>query len=364
MPNAVTSVYIHIPFCKSICSYCDFCKVLYKKEWAVLYLKCLKKEILDRYMGEDIKTIYIGGGTPSALSLKEIEYLLNLTNYFKKDKLEEFTFECNIEDLTEELLLLLKRYNVNRLSIGIESFDEENLLLMKRYNTFNDSLEKINLARKIGFNNINLDLIYALPKEKLKTLKNDLKLLIKLKPEHISTYSLIIEDNTYLSYKKCKQIDDVLDAKMYDYICKFLEKNNYEHYEISNFAKKGYQSVHNLVYWHNEEYYGFGCGASGYIAGVRYDNTRSLSNYLKGEYKDNDNLLSTEDIMEYEVILGLRLLKGINLESFYQKYNVKLEDKFPIKPLIKNGNLILKEGKVFINPKYIYVMNEILLKLV
>ena len=358
------SVYIHIPFCKSICSYCDFCKVLYNKEWVVNYLKCLKKEIMERYMGEDIKTIYIGGGTPSALSLKEIEYLLNLTNLLKKERLEEFTFECNIEDINEELLLLLKKYNVTRLSIGIESFDEENLLLMKRYTTYNDASKKINLARSLGFNNINLDLIYALPKEKFMFLKKDLKLLLKLNPEHISTYSLIIEDNTYLSYKKCENINDVEDSKMYEYICKTLEKKGYLHYEVSNFAKMGFASKHNLVYWHNEEYYGFGCGASGYIAGVRYDNTRSLSKYLKGEYKSSDILLSNDDIRDYEIILGLRLLKGINTKEFMRKYNVSIESVYPIKPLLKSKELILKDDYLFINPKYIYVMNEILLKLV
>ncbi len=360
----MVSVYIHIPFCKSICSYCDFCKVLYQKEWAVNYLKGLKDEISERYMGESVRTIYIGGGTPSALSLKEIEFLLILTNIFKKDNLEEFTFECNIEDITEDLLLLLKKYHVNRLSIGVESFDEENLLLMKRYATYLDTEKKINLARSLGFTNINLDLIYALPGEKLSVLKNDIKLLLKLNPEHISTYSLIIEDNTFLSYKHTENISDVLDAKMYEYICKTLEKNGYHHYEVSNFCKEGYQSKHNLVYWHNQEYYGFGCGASGYIAGVRYDNTRSLSQYLKGEYQSSNNLLSKNDIMEYEVILGLRLLQGINLNEFKEKYDVELHEVFPIKPLIKNNELILKDGYVFINPKYIYVMNEILLKLV
>ena len=163
------SVYIHIPFCKNICTYCDFCKVLYNKDWAVNYLKALKSEIEDRYMGEDVKTIYIGGGTPSSLSLKEIEYLLLLTNLFNKNNLEEFTFECNIEDVNEELLQLLKKYHVNRLSIGIESFDKDNLLFMNRNCNYEDAQKKVELARSLGFNNINLDLIYALPNEKIKT---------------------------------------------------------------------------------------------------------------------------------------------------------------------------------------------------
>lgn len=359
-----TSVYIHIPFCKKICSYCDFCKVIYQKEWAVKYLKVLKSEIEDRYMGESIKTIYIGGGTPSCMSLKEIEYLLLLTNLFNKKDLEEFTFECNIEDVTKELLVLLKKYNVNRLSIGIESFSKSNLEFMKRYHDYEDTSKKIELIRSMGFNNINLDLIYALPQEKLSTLKKDIKLLLTLNPEHISTYSLMIEDNTYLSYKKTKEIDEELDYEMYDYICKKLSKNGYNHYEVSNFAKEGFKAKHNLVYWNNLEYYGFGCGASGYIAGVRYDNTRSLTKYLNKDFKYKDEILSEQSIMEYELMLGLRKLEGISLQEFYNKYHVNMQDIFPIKPLIKNGDLIYEDGFIKINPKKIYIMNEILLKLV
>ena len=358
------SVYIHVPFCNSICSYCDFCKVLYNQEWAVKYLKELKKEIEDRYMGEEVRTIYIGGGTPSCLSLKEIEYLLLLKNLFNIKKLEEFTFECNIEDINEELLILLKKYNVTRLSIGIESFDADNLNFMKRKHNYEDVKTKIELSRKLGFDNINLDLIYAVPNEKISTLKKDLKMLLSLNPEHISTYSLEIHDNNYLNYQKVDSINEDDDYEMYELICKKLVKEGYEHYEISNFAKPGYKSKHNLVYWNNLEYYGFGCGASGYISGVRYDNTRNLSKYLNGDYKGSNQILSPESIMEYELILGLRKTEGINLQEFYNKYKVNMQDVFPIKPLIVNGDLIYKDGYIKINPKKIYIMNEILLKLV
>ncbi len=360
----ISSVYIHIPFCKSICSYCDFCKVIYNKEWAVSYLKMLKNEIDDRYMGEKIRTIYIGGGTPSALSLKEIEFLLLLTNKFDKTMLEEFTFECNIEDINEELMLLLKKYNVNRISIGIESFDSNNLLLMKRKVDYNECKSKIEMMRRLGFNNINIDLIYALPDEKIQVVRDDIKKILSLNPEHISTYSLIIEDNTYLGYKKTKSIPEDLDLEMYDYICKRLSKAGYNHYEVSNFAKEGYESKHNLVYWNNNEYYGFGCGASGYTSGVRYDNTRSLSEYLKGNIKSVENLISRENEMEYEVMLGLRKTNGINVREFYNKFNVNIQDVFPVKPLLRSEELIYKDGQLFINPQYLYVMNEILVKLV
>jgi len=358
------SVYIHIPFCKKICSYCDFCKVLYNPNWVSNYLESLKKEIEDRYMGEPIKTIYVGGGTPSSLSISELKELFDILNLFHRNDVEEFTFECNIEDITLDLLKILKENHVNRLSIGIESFSKTKLDFMNRNCDYIDTVNKINLARKLGFNNINLDLIYALPNEKVGVLKKDLKKIVSLNPEHISTYSLMIEDNTYLNYQNISPIKDSVDLKMYDIIRKKLKAKKYEHYEISNFAKKGFESKHNLVYWNNEEYYGFGCGASGYIAGVRYDNTKSLTNYLKGEYKNNSEMLSEQSIMEYELILGLRKIEGINLQKFYEKYKINMQDVFPIKPLIKSGELIYENGYVKINPKKIYVMNEILLKLV
>lgn len=358
-------VYIHIPFCHSICSYCDFCKVIYNQKWAVEYLKSLKKEIDERYMGEKVKTIYIGGGTPSCLSLKEIEFVLTLTKLFDVSLLEEFTFECNIEDIKEDLLLLLKRFNVNRLSIGIESFDEDNIKFLKRkYFSYEEIKSKIDLAKSIGFNNINVDLMYALPIEKIKVLKKDIKSLLDLDVEHISTYSLMIEDNTYLSYKKVNSISQDIDAEMYEIICNSLIKDGYNHYEVSNFAKIGYESKHNLTYWNNLEYYGFGAGASGYIAGFRYDNTRSLSDYIDGKFSINNNILSKQDIMDYEVILGLRKLEGINIKEFYDKYNVSFQNTYPLNPLINNGDLIFENGYVKINPNKIYVMNEILIKLV
>lgn len=360
----ISSVYIHIPFCRSICSYCDFCKFLYKKDWIKAYLQKLKDEIIDRYMGNNIRTIYIGGGTPSSLTLDEIEYLLKLTNLLKIDNLKEFTFECNIEDINKDLLLLLKKYHVNRLSIGIESFDFENLKLMKREVNYQDVVNKMKLIREIGFNNVNLDLIYALPNETLKILKKDLKLLLSLNPEHISTYSLILEDNTYLKYQKVKPISEDLDLKMYEYICRKLKRHGYNHYEISNFSKKGYESIHNLTYWENGEYYGFGCGAAGYIDGIRYENTRNLSDYLKGNINSKKEILSIESIREYELMLGLRKIDGISLKKFYDKYHVNMQDIFPIKPLIKTGDLVYKKGNIMINPKKIYIMNEILLKLI
>lgn len=360
----IKSVYIHIPFCNSICSYCDFCKVVYNHDWIEPYIKRLEEEIDNSYLGEEIETLYIGGGTPSCLNISELELLFNVIARFHKSSNIEFTFECNISDLEEEKLNFLYQNGVNRLSIGIESFDKEKLKFMNRDINFKEAKAKIALARQIGFKNINLDLMYAIPNESTKALTRDLKCMLKLKPEHISTYSLIIEKNTLVGLNKIKPIEEDRDSKMYDMICKTLKKAGFNHYEVSNFARPGYESRHNLTYWNNEEYYGFGCGASGYVAAIRYDNTKSLTEYLKGNFISSKSLMSKVDNMENELILGFRKLEGINLEKFFDKFEENMQNIFPIKPLIKNGDLIYKNGYVYINPKKIYVMNEILLKLI
>ncbi len=359
------SVYIHIPFCKKICSYCDFCKVFYNEKWTKKYLSCLKKEIQDRYLDEEIETLYIGGGTPSALSINELKSLFRIVKLFKLNNLKEFTFECNPSDISRELIELLKKNNVNRISIGIESFDNNNLKFMNRECSFEDINEKINLIKEIGINNINVDLIYALPNESMNTLRKDLKLINKLDVNHVSTYSLMIEPNTMLSYLNTKPINEDADARMYNIICRYLKKHGFNHYEVSNFAKEGFESKHNLVYWNNEEYYGFGVGASGYIQGVRYDNTKSLGDYLKGNYLKTSSILSKDEIMEYEVILGLRKCEGINIREFYNKYHINIQSQYPnINELIRSKDLIYKNGYLFINPDKLYIMNEVLVKLI
>ena len=358
------ALYIHIPFCKSICSYCDFCKVLHNDEWINNYLDCLDKEIKNYYMGEDIKSIYIGGGTPSSLNSLQLRRLFIILKQFNKSNVQEFTFECNLNDITEELLDVLVGNGVNRLSIGIESFDKGKLKFMNRNHTFIDAKERIELCRSKGINNINLDLIYGIPNETLSVLKKDLKLLLKLKPNHISTYSLILEKNTMVDINKTKSIDEDLEYAMYKYICKKLKSKKFKHYEVSNFALDNYESIHNLTYWNNEEYYGFGLNASGFLENVRYENTRNLTKYLKEDVNRNQTILSKQDFMDNEIMLGLRKLKGISLSEFKEKYGCNLECVYPIKPLLKNKDLICKKGYIFINPSKLYLMNEILLKLI
>lgn len=354
------AVYIHIPFCNSICSYCDFCKFLNYENWTEPYLKALKEEIKEYYEGDEIKTLYIGGGTPSALNEEYIDKLFNILKVFKLKENAEITFECNVNDITEEKLLTLKKHNVNRISIGVESFNKYNLKLLNRKHDKKQIFEKIALCKQYGFDNINVDIIYALPTEDMLVLMKDISYLLKLDVEHISTYSLIIENNTALHNKKIKNIDEELDSKMYKYICKKLQKKNYIHYEVSNFAKEGKESKHNLTYWNNEEYYGFGCGAHGYINNMRYENTRSLTKYFEKEFRLEELLVSIQEEMENEVILGLRKLEGISISKFKKKYDKDIKEVFNIDKALKLSYLEQKGDYLFIPEDKIYIMNEII----
>ena len=359
----IKNCYIHIPFCAKICSYCDFCKVLYDKKFITDYLNALDLEISKIYNNEDLETIYIGGGTPSSLSYSELEYLFKIVSKLRKISDYEFTIECNFETITEEKLKLFKKYGVNRLSFGVESINNSNLQILDRKETKNKIITIMNVARKIGFNNINIDLMYAIPNETMGVLLNDIDFILSLNPEHISTYSLMIEKNTKLYIENIKPINEELDYEMYKLICSKLKKK-YNHYEISNFAKRGYESKHNLCYWKNREYYGFGLGASSYRDNIKYTNTRSLTNYISLKYDYYNEIVTKDDKMSYEMILGLRLLNGVSKEEFRKKYNLEIEDYFDIKDLL-NKNLLIDDGvNYYISEDKLYVSNEILLNFI
>ena len=346
------TVYIHIPFCNTICTYCDFPKVFKNIEWIDKYLNKLKEEIKENYQGEKIDTLYIGGGTPSALTIKQLKKLFEIIKIFNINDNAEITLEANSEDLTEDKLIFLSD-KINRLSIGVQTFDKKILKLMNR--TVN--ISNIKKAFKY-FNNINIDLMYGFNEENINILETDLKKILELKPSHISCYCLILEPNTILYIKGYKQNnDDILYEKL---INKYLK--DYNHYEISNYALKGYESKHNLTYWNNEEYYGFGMGASGYIKNKRYDNTHSINKYLKGDYKYITHYLDEKETMQNEFILGFRKLKGINKEKFKEKYQKDIHDIDIINTLLKQNLLKENKNNIYINPKYIYVSNEILIK--
>ena len=355
------SIYIHIPFCNSICTYCDFCKIFYNKKYINDYLNNLEQEIKVRYKSEIVNTIFIGGGTPSSLDDEELIRLMNIIEIFKLNDNYEFTVECNIESITENKLKIMKKYGVNRISIGVESFDNSIIKLLGRNHTKKDVYNKMGIVKRY-FSNINIDLIYA-AYDDINILKSDIDCFLKLDIPHISTYSLIIEDNTMLKINGMKNIDEDIDYEMYKYIEDALEKNDYIHYEISNYAKNGYQSKHNLVYWNNEEYYGFGLSSTSYINNERITNTKNLRKYLNGEYLDTSVYEDKDIRMENEIMFGLRKLDGIDLDRFKEKFNVSLEDIYNIDNLVRNGYLIRDNNCIKIDKKYMYISNEIIVRI-
>jgi oxygen-independent coproporphyrinogen III oxidase len=360
----MTSVYIHIPFCSNICSYCDFCKIYYNAKLVDDYLISLEKEIKANYKNEIIKTLYIGGGTPSSLSIEQLNKLFNILNIFKLDKNIEFTIECNPENTDYDKLLLFKNNHVNRLSVGIQTFNNKYLKFLNRYHNKQQVIDLINQAKQLNINNINVDLIYGLPNQTIEQLTNDIDEILNLNITHISTYSLIIEEHTKLYIDNIKNIDDNLEYNMYQLIINKLNKYNFNHYEISNFAKANYESKHNLNYWDNNQYYGFGLGAHGYLNNIRYENTRNIIKYNQGSYLYQQEVLDKKIIMQNEMILGLRKIKGINKLTFKEKFNCSVEEVFNIEQLINNNQLIADNNNIYIPKDKLYLSNNILLNFI
>ena len=352
-------IYIHIPFCLSICNYCDFPKCLYDKRYVSNYLESLKHEIEVRYQGEMVKTIFIGGGTPTSLSQEELEHLLKITDLFKKEDEIEFTIESNIESLDIDKIKLLKKYHVNRVSLGVQSFQESILKELNRNHTKEQVFEVVENLKEIGILNISMDYIYGVHSN-LDEVKEDIDTFLKLDIPHISCYSLIIEENARFGIEKRNYIDEEIEYQMYQYIKSKLEEYHYQHYEVSNYARDGYQSIHNLNYWNNGGYYGFGLGAVSFLNNYRTSNTKSLTSYLTGKYQLESILESLEVRISNEFILGLRKIEGINIHEFEEKYHQDILDFYDVKELIHEGKLKIKNDHLCIADEYFYLSNEIL----
>ena len=356
-------IFIHIPFCNSLCNYCDFPKMFYDKKFISKYLDSLEKEINQRYKNEPVKTIYIGGGTPTSLNIVELERLLKITNIFNKDNLVEYTIESNIESLSEEKIKLLKKYNINRISLGVESLNNDNLKELNRHHTKEQTLKLIKTLKQNKINNISIDYIYGI-NNNINIIKEDINLFLTLDIPHISCYSLIIEKNTIFGIQKREYINEDIEYQMYKYINKTLTQNNYSQYEISNYAKENYESLHNLNYWNNGEYYGFGLGAVSYLNKRRITNTKNLTKYLNNDYHKEITYESLKIRISNELILGLRKIKGIDIKEFQIKYKKDILTLYNIKDLLQENKLLLENNYLKINPKYLYLSNEILINLI
>lgn len=356
----VKSAYIHIPFCKSKCNYCSFvsyCSVE-KKD---LYLKNLQKEIEYFYENELLKTLYIGGGTPSLLTTNEIK---NIINNFKFEQNAEITTELNPEDVDEKYLENLLDIGVNRLSFGCQTFDDAILKQINRRHNSEQVKKVVKTAQKVGFDNISLDFIYGLPNQTTEMFLADLKQAAELGLKHISLYGLKIEEGCYF-YKNMPQNlpDDDVQADMYLAAVELLPSLGFEHYEVSNFAKKNFESRHNLNYWENAEYYGFGAGAHGYKSGERYENQTNLEKYFeKPIEKINFHKLSNQEKLEEEIFLGLRKMSGLEVENVNRKFGINFEEKYNkiLAKYLKIGLLSKTDRGYNFTPNGILVSNVIL----
>lgn len=362
MDNQSKSVYIHIPFCNYICNYCDFCKFYYDEKIVDKYLKVLEEEIKSRYMGETINTIYIGGGTPSSLNIRYLQKLFDIINIFNLKEEYEFTVECNPDNLTLEKIKLLAKYKVNRVSLGVQSFNNDVLKTLGRKHTKNDVINVVKLLKDNQINNINIDLIYGV-NENIKIIEEDLDDFLNLNISHLSYYSLIIEEHTIIGINNRNYINEDIEYQMYKYIENRLEKAGYEHYEISNYAKKGYQSLHNLTYWNNNYYYGFGLSAVSYLEDKRIINTKNMGLYLENKYIYDIIKETREDKIKNEVMLNLRKLSGLNLNTFYNKYSNNFYDVFNIRDLMEKKILIEEWGNIKINKECMYISNKIIMEI-
>lgn len=331
-----TSAYVHIPFCTQICYYCDFSKVFIKNQPVDAYLQALIREF-ECYDIKQLRTLYIGGGTPTAITAQQLDYLLtNLTKNLDLSVLEEFTIEANPGDLTEDKIEVLKQSAVNRVSLGVQTFNDKQLKQIGRSHNEAQIYDTIASLKEAGFDNISIDLIYALPDQTMSDVKENVAKALALDIPHLSLYSLILEHHTVFMNKmrrgKLNLPQEDLEAEMFDYIITELEKNGFEHYEISNFTKPGFESRHNLMYWDNAEYYGVGAGASGYIAGVRYRNQGPIQHYLKavseGNARLSEEVLTKEEMMEEELFLGLRKKSGVSIAKFEERFGISFEERY------------------------------------
>lgn len=351
-----TSAYVHIPFCTQICYYCDFSKVFIKNQPVDAYLQALIREFRS-YDITELRTLYIGGGTPTSISAVQLDYLLTeLSRDLNLNTLEEFTIEANPGDLTVDKIEVLQKSAVNRVSLGVQTFNDKHLKRIGRSHNEAQIYSTIDVLKTAGFQNISIDLIYALPGQTMDDVRSNVAKALSLNIPHLSLYSLILEHHTVFMNKmrrgKLHLPTEDLEAEMFEYIISEMERNGFEHYEISNFTKPGFESRHNLMYWDNVEYYGVGAGASGYLDGIRYRNRGPIQHYLKGVSEGNarlsEEVLSKNEMMEEELFLGLRKKEGVSIGKFEQKFGTSFEKRYGqiVQELQSDG--LLKENNGFI----------------
>ncbi|MBP9638234.1 MAG: oxygen-independent coproporphyrinogen III oxidase [Enterococcus sp.] len=369
-----TSAYIHIPFCEHICYYCDFNKVFLEGQPVDEYIQSLLTEIrltLEKHPTKVSETIYIGGGTPTSLTAKQLDVLLTgIHRYLPTHTTKEFTVEANPGDLTAEKLDVFKAHGVNRLSMGVQTFDDRLLKKIGRKHSVQDVYDTIKLLEKKQFDNVSIDLIYALPGQTLESFRDTLTKALAFDLPHYSMYSLILENKTmFMNWVRQGRLElptQEAETQMFEEAIIAMAQSGHHQYEISNFAKKGKESMHNLVYWDNEHYYGFGAGASGYLNQKRYKNYGPIQHYMKPLKEQRLPIFETEEIsranqIEEEMFLGLRKIEGVSLRRFEEKFNKKLTTVYQsvIDELQQQQLAVLEEDYFRLTPKGLFIGNDV-----
>lgn len=354
------NVYIHIPFCRQKCNYCSFVSFS-KTDDKEKYLNALCDEISSQYKKELLKTLYFGGGTPSLLSVDEFKRIISLFNI---DECTEVTAELNPENLTVEYLTGLRHAGINRISLGCQTFNDDILKIIGRRHSGEQVKFAVQTAKAVGFENISLDFIYGLPTQTNDIFKADLQTAIALGIQHISLYGLKIDEGCYFFKNSPQNLpDDDMQAQMYLEAINLAAQHGFSHYEISNFALPEFHSRHNMNYWDNNSYYGFGVAAHGYINGVRYSNPVTISQYIKNPLQHEfETKLTVQEKLEEEIFLGLRRMKGIDVSLINEKYGINFDEKYKsiIQKYLATGHLLRTEKGYCFSSKGILVSNYIL----
>lgn len=344
-------LYIHIPFCVKKCNYCDFNSYKMDINSKTRYIEDLKKEMKLYKTEQEITSVFLGGGTPSILNSLELESIFDsIYENFNIAQEAEVTIECNPGTLSLDKLKTMKKIGINRLSIGLQAVQDYHLKAIGRIHTYEEFEKNYRQAKEIGFENINVDLMYCLPNQTPDEWKESLNKVVSLNPSHISAYSLILEEGTELynmhENNEFEVIDEDVDMDMYNYTINYLKDNGYNQYEISNYAKEGCECNHNILYWKCKHYIGLGPGASGYLDDTRYNNVEALDEYytlLSNNKKPiaHKEDLTIEDKIQEKIFMGLRMNNGIKFEDFKNEFDINFKEKYnEVIDKLKSRNLI------------------------
>ena len=359
-------LYIHVPFCVQKCNYCDFNSFKIKGNDKKEYLNAIEKEMklyCDEFKNKQFDSVFFGGGTPSILNIEELKRLVgSVFKNFNIKETAEVSMECNPGTINKEKLIHMKELGINRLSIGLQAIQNHHLKYIGRIHSYEEFEKNYLEAKEVGFDNINIDLMYALPNHKKEEWKESLDKIISLNPSHISAYSLILEEGTKLhemyDNEEFSLLDEDTDIEMYNYTINKLKENGYNQYEISNYSKEYKECKHNIIYWKCDNYLGLGPGASGYIGDIRYNNISDLNEYnhkISQNIKpiEEETILSEKDKIEEFIFMGLRMNEGISLKVFKERFSISIEDiyKEPIEKLIDSKLLELDKDNLKLTQK-------------